>query len=441
MALLCVLLDYFTLVTGVNMALSVNKGKSRKRKAVRATPKRKQGGKLEEPNWEGASEWSGEKFHRFSQWARDWYYQNYKTTDLVNYVFDWMKLNSYTKEQIKAAKAVPHYEISSTAGISARLILKGMPLIHEEHNKYWDSLPGTTGTVQPADAFLRKRIDLAIEKGVVILKDKKVEEDKKVKVTGLSIQQKMHEASVKMSEPIEDALELLCVEPDKFNLKEFDPLKLFRREQIKPNHARIIKKWYADPLAEYEELLGPKKKDDDWYDQLIEGYRHMDKKLQKTHHEAYKRIVGACDIVIGEAKLTRKPRKSRPKPVEKQVEKLKYCKSDVKLGLASVPPAEIIGAEYLFVYNVKNRKLGMYVSSNNDPQHLGRGGFSVKGTTIGGFVEDQSLQKTLRKPQEQIKLFTGTRAKAVKEFGLLKTTETKLNGRFNEHCIILKAFK
>ena len=83
----------------------------------------------------------------------------------------------------------------------------------------------------------------------------------------------------------------------------------------------------------------------------------------------------------------------------------------------------------------------MYVSSNNDPKHLGRGGFSVKGTTIGGFIEDQSLQKTLRKPQEQIKLFTGTRAKAVKEFGLLKTTETKLNGRFNEHCIILKAFK
>ena len=425
------------------MALSALKGKPRRKKPAKVVARRKQGGKLDEPNWEGSSEWSGEKFHRYSSWARSFYYENWKPADLVDFVFVWMKENEYSKEDIQACKAVPHWEISTTAGISARMLSRGMPLIHEEEIKYWDSLPGTMGTVPPHDSFLRKRIEDVLPKGKAILKAKKkeAEEAKKVKVVGLSIQQKMHEAAERMAEPLEDALESLCIDSANFNIKEFEPAKLLRRAECKANHARMIRKWYEGQLAEYEELLGPKKKNDDWYDQLIEGYRNMDKPTQKKHYETYKKIVDACDIVIGEQKLNRKPRKPKEKSAEKLVEKLKFKMTDETVGLTSVPPTDIVGADYMFVYNTKNRKIQLYQASTTDPQHMGRGGFSVKGTTIVGFNETTSLQKTLRKPQEQLKLFTSTRAKSIKEFEAIKTTETKVNGRFNEHCIILKTFK
>jgi hypothetical protein len=68
-------------------------------------------------------------------------------------------------------------------------------------------------------------------------------------------------------------------------------------------------------------------------------------------------------------------------------------------------------------------------------------GLNVKGTTIKGFDEGKSLQRTVRKPAEflpQIK--KATRAKTEKLFQSLKTTETKLNGRVNGEIILIAAF-
>jgi hypothetical protein len=72
---------------------------------------------------------------------------------------------------------------------------------------------------------------------------------------------------------------------------------------------------------------------------------------------------------------------------------------------------------------------------------MGRDGLSVKGTTIQDFNEELSVQKTLRKPKEQISNWTGNaKTKFAKTFEELKTTPIKLNGRINDSTIILKAF-
>jgi hypothetical protein len=69
-------------------------------------------------------------------------------------------------------------------------------------------------------------------------------------------------------------------------------------------------------------------------------------------------------------------------------------------------------------------------------------GFTVKGTTLQRYDEEQSLQKTLRKPNETLpKVKKTTKAKALKDFSLLNTNETKLNGRFNEETVLLAVFK
>ena len=69
------------------------------------------------------------------------------------------------------------------------------------------------------------------------------------------------------------------------------------------------------------------------------------------------------------------------------------------------------------------------------------GTFTVKGSAIIGFDTMTTLQKTLRKPAEQLKTVTSVgKPAARKAFEAIKATETKWTGRGNENMIILKAF-
>ena len=125
------------------------------------------------------------------------------------------------------------------------------------------------------------------------------------------------------------------------------------------------------------------------------------------------------------------------------IKKLKYQINDSELGIASIHPTDIVNANELWIYNTKTRKLGVYHAINKDPKNLARpgSGLMVKGTTIQDFDEETSLQKTLRKPKEQISNWTGkAKTKFAKSFEELTTTGIKMNGRINDNTIILKAF-
>jgi len=203
-------------------------------------------------------------------------------------------------------------------------------------------------------------------------------------------------------------------------------LNLLKGKQAKAAHARIIKDFYAKDLAEIEEaMLG---KDE----QLKEGYSHLSKAQMKKLLEFLKEIDGACTMLMQEAKVNKKPRATKAKPKEKIVEKLKYQKSDETLKLVSVNPADIVGAKELWVFNTKTRKLGKYVAAEfND--------LSVKGTSITGFSEMLSVQKTLRKPAEQLKEFKAAGKVVLRKFlEDIKAVDIKLNGRINEETILLK---
>ena len=149
----------------------------------------------------------------------------------------------------------------------------------------------------------------------------------------------------------------------------------------------------------------------------------------------FKNIVDACDIVIAEQKTTKKPRKIAKKSASQLVSKLKYKLSDSDHGVASVNPEKLVGAVAATVFNCKNRKMGVYIAQDSD-------GFGIKGTTLLRFNEDISVQKTIRKPNETLTKFVKcSRAFTTKQFGLIKASENKLNGRFNAETIILAVFK
>ena len=433
------------------MATVKSIAKKPKKKVVRGAPRIKRGAKLTSPGWEGWEEWTGEQIHRHREFCRSWLYENFKPADLYPYVYKWMEANDeYTKEQVKQAKAAPASAVSVTAGIQAKQLLEGMPDYVERENEYWESLPGTSGSKNPVSVFLKKRIDMAIEQGSKIVEVKQEEEKDKKEVYVPTIQERLMEQARQQSEKIDDWLEGWILDPVTFDPKGFDFKKHFTDMGVTQAHARKLKAFYENELVDYDELermptAGQLKKMDehtqDMWTQLKEGYNHIKKADIKKLRTAIEELMTALDFVIESAKATRKPRKAKPKSATKLVEKLKYLKTDAKYSLASVNPVDVVGANELWVFNVKTRKLGKYVAANIDPKGMKRegSGLSVKGTTIIGFDETQSIQKTLRKPEEQLKAFKSAGKVALRKFlDEIATTDTKLNGRCNPDTVLLK---
>ena len=282
--------------------------------------------------------------------------------------------------------------------------------------------------------YIKKSLKEVIEIGYKCLEEK-IEEvkDSKEKVV-VSIQERMRDISALMTEDIESSVDTFHNDMVKFNLKEFNPITVLRQKDAKANHARIIKTWYQSEGKDYELLVHPEKDTRNDADQLNEAYGHLTKAEKKKANDFYKKIISACDIVINEQKVRRKPRAVKAKRADDVIKKLKFQISDVSHGITSVPPVEIVGSVLTVIFNTKTRKIGLYIAEDSS-------GLSVKGTTIYGYNEKISVQKTLRKPKNQLKLFNVAKTKLVKEFESLKTADTKLNGRTNEHCIILRCFK
>jgi hypothetical protein len=147
-------------------------------------------------------------------------------------------------------------------------------------------------------------------------------------------------------------------------------------------------------------------------------------------------ITAACDQIAAEAKTLKKPRAKKAIPAEKLVAKLKYKLTDDRYSIASIPATQVVGAQVVVVFNSKTRKAGVYFAD-------GPAGLGVKGTSITGFNLAKSQQKTLRKPDQQIKEFkdVNTARRAENWFDSIKTTSVALNGRVNAEVMILKAWK
>ena len=424
-----------------------------RKKKPRAAPRIQRGAKLKEPSWEGWEEWSGEEVHKHRRHTHAWYYEHFKPADLYTNVPKWMEQDDdfYSKEDIKAVKDAPNSALSITAGIVARMDMMGAPRLNKKEAEHWNSLPGTSGELTcGVEQFLRRKVAEAIKIGLEVTEVKEEEEKDKVKKYVPTIQERIQEQCRSMCEPIEDWLEGWVEDPKSFDPDGLDISKHLKRVQCTQAHARKMKQWYEAEIQDFNELDRMPTKgqlakmselDADLWDQLKEGYSHLKKADIAKKRKAVDAINAELDFIIDQAKATRKPRKPKQRSATKVVEKLKFSKADPKYSLASIDPTLIVGATELWVFNVKSRKLGKYIASNVDPKGLGRDGtgLSVKGTTIIGFDENTSIQKTLRKPADQLKEFKNSGKVALRKFmDEIATTDTKLNGRCNPDTVLLK---
>ena len=370
------------------------------------------------PVWEGCESWDADTFHKHFRTSMNYYRLE---SDIKTYkpaVAKWMESVGCAKADITAFKKVKDARVGTTMGAVACCLNRGMTPQRADFNQGRDTA-----------VWLRAEIVKVIEAGKNDIDEveAKAQELAKPAVYVPTIQERVKEAAYRMTEELEDAIEGFQTDPENFDPKAFKVLNLLKGKEVKAAHARLIKTLYSRDLAELEELASGQADE-----QLKEGYSHRTKKQIRNLIAFYQEIMSACDMLAQEAKVNRKPRKTKVVPKDKLVAKLKYMKSNEPLKLVSINPADIIGTKELWIFNTKTRKLGKYVASEfND--------LGVKGTTITGFDEFKSVQKTVRKPEEKLKEFKAAGKVQLRKFlEDINATDTKMNGRINEDTVLLK---
>jgi hypothetical protein len=371
------------------------------------------------PKWDGAEEMSPTEYAAHFRDAMKYYRLESSGKELKPKVIDWMGRNDYTRDQIQAFKKTKDWRCNLTMGAIASCLLKGMPAVKQGFNANKNSAE-----------WLKEQIADAVEAGRWDIEEVEVVKSAKAAVPVMNIQDRIREQAVGMSDEIDAAIDSWIVDPNAFDPKAFKMVSLLRGKGAKAAQARYIKGFFARGLAELKELSSGHADD-----QLKEGYRHVSRKNVNKLIEFYESIAQACEQIAAEAKVLKKPRAKKVKPAEELVKRIKFKMTDDKLGVTSVPAAGLIGAQAAIVYNAKTRKFGMYIAKTS-------AGLNVKGTSIIDFT-DKSVQKTLRKPVEQLKDFKlqNTQRRVETWLSAIKATDTALNGRMNADIMILKVFK
>ncbi len=368
------------------------------------------------PNWEGSENWSLEEFNRQFYSTMNYFRMEADSKSYKLIVLRWLNETNAPKEQVLAFKKIKDHRVNSTMAGVANSLMRGMPAVREGWN-------GGANSVE----WLKKAVASALDAGREDIGEEEAKKkEEKSDFPQMTIQDRLREAAIRMTEEIEDALEQFAVDHNAFDPKQFKILNLLKGKGAKAAHARIIRDFYNRNYEELSEALEGKD------DQLKEGYAHISKANLKKITSFYGEIVSACDMLMAEAKVNRAPRAKKPTDKAKVVSKLKFLKQDEATKQVSINPVDIIGSKELWVFNIKTRKLGRYVAA--DFQELG-----VKGTTITGFDEAKSVQKTLRKPAEQLKEFKAAGKVALRKFlDDIKAVDIKLNGRINDDVLLLK---
>lgn len=135
------------------------------------------------------------------------------------------------------------------------------------------------------------------------------------------------------------------------------------------------------------------------------------------------------------AAVVRKPRKKKAVSAEKQTSKVNYQQHDASLKITSMMPEQIVGAQAVWLYNTKYKRLIELRAQDAD-------GLKVSGTTIIGFDETTSSAKSIRKPETTIPELSGIGKVGLRKFmDGINSKPYPANGRINENTLIIRVTK
>ena len=332
--------------------------------------------------------------------ALNWYNVNEEYKTIRKYAMTYIK-HLKRHDLIYAFNQASDFELRQI-GIIGRLVLREQYVSSEHISR------------------INAKMDVLKDKYAREQETKKTESSKKPEGVVVSVQERIQEVAFKHAGEIDEHIDEFV----KNKSSEFSTKSYLLSNAVSGAVAKRIGEYFQPLERELAEAVAGKD------EQLNEGYSSFTKVQLKRFHEFVKGIIADCNQQVVSVKSARMPRKRKPIPPTKLVQKLKYLKEFVELNLKSVSPTDIVGASELWVYNTKYRKLTVY-----------KGDLSVKGTTIIGYEIAGSDTKIIRKPEEYFKgLQIGKRPLAA-AFKTIKAKPSTPNGRINADCILIGAFK
>jgi len=337
--------------------------------------------------------------------AFTWYNYHYDKKTVKELIIDWLIRNDRQRDA-KDFGRVPESTIRNQTGWLCRMNTMGLDLNEHELLAVDTAITEHLRTVR------------AIREVV-----KAAEPDA---VARPNIQDRLRDKMVEAAGEIEGMYDDMIVAGAKMSA-DFKPLLVLRGMNVAPQMVGEIAQHWKNRLAELEEVIRGKDA------QLVEGYNNFGKLQVKNLVKFAEQVVADCGSYVQIKKVERKPRKKKTVSPERQTQKFKYLAEFDELKLKSVPVTGLVNAQEAWLYDTKKRKL-IYVVADTHA-----GSFTVKNNMLIGFDPTNSIQKTLRKPAEQIKaLLQGGVAQHRKYFKDIRATEVKFNGRGSENLILLK---
>jgi len=358
-----------------------------------------------EPEWN----FQPDDTNRLSKFANafQWYNYHYGKKDAKDMIATYLEIN-HRKPDAKLIRGIPDSQIRLTPGWVCRMATMGLVL--NEHEQ----------------CILDEQISLMLKSKQEVKKAAATDEE--TAVAKLTIQDHLREKASECAGELEGMFDDFITAGAKMSA-DFKPIALIRGMNISTQMIPNITRVWDLRLAEFNEVLTGND------EQLVEGYSHLSKAQLKQCVKFCETVLQDCASYISIKKVERKPRAKKAVSPERQSRGFKYLKEFTELNLKSENPAKLVGASEAWLYDTAKRKL-IHVMAD---AHLGT--FTVKGSAIIAFDTLTTMQKTLRKPEEQLKaIMSGGKPAMRKSFGEIKATETKFTGRGNENLIILKAW-
>ena len=355
-----------------------------------------------EPTWEKRTEpcMQYDLIHAFQ-----WYNHNKESRDARKYLVEYLtKNNEITATQLQA---VPYLNLSWNIvdGWLARCLSRGAWIPDTTFNNFKERM----------NAF-RGRLDAIVAEkglGVAVVADTS---------NVISIQERVQSKVDYFIMELEGKFDDVWHEQSG---EEFVPYTWMVENEVKPMHASKIAEYFKQRAADWIAIIESK----DEY--VKESYPRPRKEMIEAA-KFFGLVATDAEKLASNKSAARKPRKKKPISFEKKVKNLKFKKDDIENKLVSIDPVKIMGAQKLWIYNTKTRKLGVYTAFDD-------AGLSVKGSSIENYKYGESVSKTLRKPKDVLsRVLDGGKVVLRKVMGEINSKPQELNGRINKDTILLR---
>ena len=354
-----------------------------------------------EPTWEKRTEPCSQFDLVF---AFQWYNHNKESKDARKYLVEYLTKNNQITELQKQASSSLNLSWNIVDGWLARCLSRGAWVPDDVFNNFQERMH-----------VFRDRLDkIVTEKNLATT----VVDTSNVVSIQERVQSKVDYFVMELEGKFDDVWH-------KQNGEEFVPYTWMVENEVKPMHAAKIAEYFRSRAADWIAIIESK----DEY--VKESYPRPRKEMIEAA-KFFTAVATDAEKLASNKNAARKPRKKKPVSFEKKVKNLKFKKDDIDNKLVSIDPVKIMGAEKLWIYNVKTRRLGVYVAMDG-------AGLSVKGSSIENYKYSESICKTLRKPKDVLsRVLEGGKVVLRKVMGEINSKPSELNGRINKDTILLR---